>query len=138
MDEQKSMICWIKKHRKELVATGVCIGALVLVVLGLQNQEEIKAVSDSLRKKVKRPAAALTKAVTEVTEDVVAAPIQSVITTATTNRDTAPFEVSRHIRNLPSGHHASQEKIEGALRNNIILLDGQTWVDNYVKGSVAV
>ena len=47
---------------------------------------------------------------------------------------TRPFEVRGFVRNLPKGYHASQEKITEACSNNIILLDGQTWVNSYMKG----
>lgn len=137
MNERKGFICWIKEHRKKLTIAGISIGALILIVLGIKNQEMIKVVWDSLRKAVKQPTAKAAEAVTKVTVEIPLEPIQEVITAVTSNSETLPFEVSRHIRNLPEGWHASPEKIAEALKNNIILMDGQTWVESYMKGGVA-
>ena len=38
-----------------------------------------------------------------------------------------------HIRNLPAGWHASQEKIKRANEMGIELMDNQTFVDAYMK-----
>lgn len=48
-----------------------------------------------------------------------------------------PFEVSKHIRNLPSNHQPSTDKILQAHVNGIELREHQTWVDNYTKNHVA-
>ena len=46
-------------------------------------------------------------------------------------------EVRRHIRNLHEGWHASPEKLAAAREMGILLQEGQTWVDNYMKGVCA-
>lgn len=137
MKERKSLIRWIKEHKKELIIAGISIGTLILIILGIKNRAAIKALWESLRKVVKHPTAKVTETVTKVTVEIPQEPIKEVITAVASNSDTIPFEVSRHIRNLPDGWHASPEKVADALKNNIILMDGQTWVDSYMKGGVA-
>lgn len=137
MKDRKGVIRWIKEHKKELIIAGISIGTLILIILGIKNRTEIRALWDSLRKVVKHPTVKVTETVTEVMVEMPKEPINEVITAVMSNSDTIPFEVSRHIRNLPDGWHASPEKVAEALKNNIILMDGQTWVDSYMKGSVA-
>lgn len=81
--------------------------------------------------------AEVTETVTKVTAEIPSEHIQEAVTAMASSSESLPFEVSRHIRNLPNGWHASSEKIAEALKNNIRLIDGQTWVDSYVKGSVS-
>lgn len=50
---------------------------------------------------------------------------------------TNPYDVSKHIRNLPKGQRASAEKIATAMENGFELKEGQTWVTDYVKGVAA-
>lgn len=137
MHEQKRLIRWIKKHKAELIIAGFSIGALILMVIGLKNHEMIKDVWESLRASVAQPKANVAKTVTKVTVDIQPEPIQEIVTTITSNSDSISYEVSRHIRNLPEGWHASPEKIASALEKDIHLMDGQTWVDSYMKGGVA-
>lgn len=137
MDERKGFICWIKGHRKELTIAGISIGTLILIVFGIKNREIVKVVWDSLRKAVKQSTAKAAETAAKVTVEIPQEPIQEVITAVASNSETLSFEVSRHIRNLPEGWHASPEKIAKALKNNIILMDGQTWVESYMKGDIA-
>lgn len=133
MEERKDLIQWIKEHRKQLILAGVGVGTLILFVFGIKNQEEIKAVWKSLEGVVRYPTVKVngevTKAITETTPALVPE-----IGAVVSNSETLPFEVSRHIRNLPEGWHASPEKVAEALKNNITLQEGQTWVDSYLKG----
>ena len=134
MKERKGFIHWIKEHKKELIIAGVSIGALALIVLGIENRDAIKEVWDSLRNVVKYPTEKLTETATKVAVEIPQDSVMKVVSAMASNSSSIPFEVSRHIRNLPDGWHASPEKVAEALKNNIILLDGQTWVDSYVKG----
>lgn len=136
MHEQKRIIRWIKKHKAELIIAGFSIGTLILMVLGIKNHAMIKSLWESLRASVEQPRVNMTT-VTKVTVDVQPEPIKEVFTTIQSNSDPLPYEVSRHIRNLPEGWHASPEKIASALENNITLMDSQTWVESYMKGGVA-
>ena len=137
MKERKGLIRWIKEHKNELIIAGISIGTLVLIILGIKNRDMIKAVWDSLRMIVKHPPVKVTETVTKVAVEIPREPVNEVVNVAAWNPDRTSFEVSRHIRNLPDGWHASPEKVAEALKNNIILMDGQTWVDSYMKGGVA-
>lgn len=137
MEERKKLIQWIKQHRKELVIVGLSIGALILIILGIKNRETIKSLWDSLMKAVKQTNVKTTETITSVTVEITPEPVKTGLTAVVSNSNSIPFEVSRHIRNLPDGWHASPEKIAEALKNNIILMDGQTWVDGYIKGGIA-
>ncbi len=137
MEDRKSLIRWIKDHKKQMIIAGISIGTLILIILGIKNRAAIKAVWDSLKGVVKHPTAKAAEEVAKVVTDTPPAPASEIVTAVVSNSETLPFEVSRHIRNLPDGWHASPEKVAEALKNNIILMDGQTWVDSYVKGGVA-
>ena len=137
MEDRKSLIRWIKDHKKQMIIAGISIGTLILIILGIKNRAAIKAVWDSQKGVVKHPTAKAAEEVAKVVTDIPPAPASEIVTAVVSNSETLPFEVSRHIRNLPDGWHASPEKVAEALKNNIILMDGQTWVDSYVKGGVA-
>jgi len=140
MEERKGLIRWIKEHKKELLIAGISIGALILIVLGIKNKDEIMALWNTLRKVPKQPTVKVTETVRKVTTEYPiepVQPVQDVFDAVSSKSDSLPFEVSRHIRNLPEGWHASPEKIAEALENNIILMDGQTWVERYMKGEAA-
>ena len=49
----------------------------------------------------------------------------------------AAHEVSGHIRNLPTGQHASAEKRKAAEENGVILAEDQTYVEDYHTGNGA-
>lgn len=137
MEERRGLIRWIKEHKKVLIAAGISIGTLILIILGIKNKDSLKSVWDSLKRITENPTP---KAVEEVTRRISEIPIEPapiVVPAVPSNSETLPFEVSRHIRNLPDGWHASQEKIEEALKNNISLVEGQTWVESYTKGGAA-
>ena len=137
MEDRKGLIRWIKKHRKMLIAAGISIGVLILVVLGIKNKAALNALWDSLKGITNHQAPKAAAKVTKAVSEVVSEPVREVASAVPSNSETLPFEVSRHIRNLPVGWHASPEKVAEALKNNIILMDGQTWVESYMKGVVA-
>lgn len=154
MKEQRKFISWIKAHKKALIIAGISIGTLIAIVLGIKNREAIMEVWASLRKIVEKPAEKVLKApvvekVAEVAPAIGASPVADQILGEVTpvveecaaeigrRGYTAPFDVSRHIRTLADGQHASPEKVEAALKLNIILQAGQTWVEGYTKGVTA-
>ena len=144
MAERKNLIQWVKEHKKQLIIAGIGIGTLILIIWGIKNRKTIESLLDSLKDAVKNPTAKnaeeISKAVMEralVPEPIpLPEPDPVIVPVTASNLEELPFAVRRHIRNLPDGWHASPEKIEEALRNNITLMDGQTWVDSYLKGSV--
>lgn len=154
MKEQRKFISWIKAHKKALIIAGISIGTLIAIVLGIKNREAIMEVWASMRKIVEKPTEKVLKApvvekVAEVATAIGVSPVADQILrevtpvveecTAEIGRRgyTAPFDVSRHIRTLADGQHASPEKVEAALKLNIILQAGQTWVEGYTKGVTA-
>lgn len=142
MEKRKSLIQWVKEHKKQLIIAGIGIGTLILIIWGIKNRKTIESLLDPLRDVVKNPTAKnaeeISKAVMErapVPEPIpLPEPDPVIVPVTASNLEELPFAVRRHIRNLPDGWHASPEKIEEALKNNIILMDGQTWVDSYMKG----
>lgn len=138
--EKKSFLKWIKAHRRELIITGISVTALIAIVLGANNVEILKALLKSLREKISNPTSVT---VPQIPATVVIEQAPTIISSSTptdtlllsSKADSLPFEVQKHIRNLPEGWHASAEKIATALDNGIILEAGQTWVENYMKGA---
>ena len=154
MKEQRKFIRWIKAHKKALIIAGISIGTLIVIVLGIKNREAIMEVWASLKEVAEKPTekalkARVVKKVASVAPVIPVTPAPDQILGevvpvveeygAAIGRSSyaAPFEVSRHIRTLPLGQHASPEKVEAALKLDIILQDGQTLVDAYMKGVTA-
>lgn len=133
MKEQSQMIQWIKAHKKQLILAGLGVSALIALVLGIKNKDALKSLWESVKITVDPTA---TKISDSVTTTVIEPPPEAPILLLS-NDSLVPQEVSRHIRNLHEGWHASPEKQASALEMGIILVDGQTWVDNYTKGKRA-
>ena len=137
-----------------LIIAGISIGTLIAIVLGIKNREAIMEVWASLKKVVEKPTekalrAPVMEKVAKVAPVISVAPATDQVLgevkplveecAAEIGRQgyAAPFDVSRHIRTLSEGRHASPEKVEAALKLNIVLQDGQTWVEGYTKGVTA-
>lgn len=135
MEERKGFARWIEKNKEKLIIAGIGTGSLLLVVLGIRNRETIQMVWNSLKEAVKQPTEIMVAA--NITLQISPELIPETVTAVVSDSKCLPFEVSGHIRNLPDGWRASPEKIAEAMENNIMLLDGQTWVDSYVKGGIA-
>lgn len=133
MKEQSQIIQWIKAHKKQLILAGIGIAAMIALVLGIKNKDTLKALWASLKGAVEPTAERISDAVTTtVTEIPTETPALLL-----SNDPCVPQEVRRHIRNLHEGWHASPEKLAAAREMGIILQEGQTWVDNYMKGVCA-
>lgn len=144
MNEDKNKFRqWIKDHKKELTIAGISTTMLILLVLAVKNRAELAELMRKVTASLSKTSdSAAVNAVCPVNIDacahvsdvtsVVSQPVQNI--TSGTQVDRIPFEVSKHIRNLPDGYHASPEKVATALENGIQLLDNQTWVMNYTKG----
>lgn len=138
--DKKSFLKWIKAHRRELIIAGISVSTLIVIVLGANNIEMLKALLKSLRERISNPTSVKvpqipTAVVIEQTPTIISSSIPIDTLLLSSNADSLPFEVQKHIRNLPEGWHASAEKIATALDNGIILEAGQTWVENYMKGA---
>ena len=134
MNERKKVIRWIKTHRKALVIAGISITALIAIIMGIKNRQAIKQIWMLLRAKVEKPVA---QAIGSQPVHVKGITTEEVISAVTEHREVASFDVSKHIRNLPYGRHASAEKIATALENGFVLSENQTWVVDYAKGMAA-
>lgn len=133
MNEKKGIITWIKAHKKQLILAGIGITALIALVLGIKNKETLKALWASLK-------AMLAPTPQKVTETVNVVLLEKPVSTTVrmiSDDPAIPTEVRRHIRNLHEGWKASPEKLAAALEKNIILQEGQTWVENYKKEGCA-
>ena len=130
MMEKTKLIRWIKENRKVLIATGISIGLIIAIVLGIKNADALKAVWASLRNTTAKAAMDTGKHSAHMITN------QARITVAR-NNPVGPFDVSAHLRNLHEGCHASAEKIATALENGFSLKEGQTWVEAYTKGIAA-
>lgn len=133
MKEQNQMIQWIKAHKKQLILAGIGIAALIALVLGIKNKDTLKALWASLKGAVEPTAERISDAVTATATEI---PTETPALLLS-NDPCVPQEVRRHIRNLHEGWHASPEKLAAAREMGIILQEGQTWVDNYMKGVCA-
>ena len=137
--EKDTFIKWVKAHKKELIFAGISIASLIGIIFGIKNKDSIEALWATLQKSVAK--VPVDKAVVKVTENV----IPVVETVSTTNITLFPvhreyraaFGVTGHIRNLHEDWNASPEKIAAAVAYGIELLPGQTWVENYTKGTIA-
>ncbi|MDF2800386.1 MAG: hypothetical protein K0S61_289 [Anaerocolumna sp.] len=143
MEEQKNgLIQWVKANKKELIIAGISIAAIIGIIVGIKNKDQIMALWESLRKSVENSPVKVPTASREVIESIAHEPAQVVeIVSATeiiklpSNYKTQfPFDVCDHIRNLPNGWHASDKKITTAAEYGYNLKPGQTWVDTYTKG----
>ena len=138
---KNQLIMWLKVHKKELLLVGVSITSVIAIILAIQNQEAIEELWLSLTKKVELSPELAVDSITNSApmippNDIPVKTIESIsdsIPVFLSNDPHIPFEVSRHIRNLPEGWNPSPEKIAAALKNNILLQEGQTWVEAYLK-----
>lgn len=137
MEEKNSLVQWIKDHKKELVVAGIGVGALILIILGIKNKAALKAAWGSIKDRARRPSSGHSEHITRVVAEIPPAPAPESHRMLPSNSPSLPYEVKRHIRNLPAGRHASPEKKATAAAYNIQLMEGQTWVRDYMKGGVA-
>lgn len=133
MKERNQIVQWIKSHKKQLILAGIGVAALIALILGIKNKDTLKALWESLKGAVKPHAERISDTVTTtVTEIPTETPALLL-----SDDPCVPQEVRRHIRNLHEGWHASPEKKAAAREIGIILQEGQTWVDGYMKGVCA-
>ena len=148
------MLCWIKEHKKQLAAAGVCIGAVLLAIWGIRHRSQLKALWSELKFLIHTPAQEGASSIPELSREVArsveedVAVVKQVFDTAVMG-STNPIQeapnvititsavIPEHLRTLPKGWHPSPAKIEEALSKGITLLDNQTLVDSYLRGGVA-
>ena len=69
-EEQKSLLSWIKKHRKELIIAGISVTTIIFVALGIKNKDAITSFWNNLKKEISTPNKYSSKWFEAVTDDV--------------------------------------------------------------------
>lgn len=54
MEEKKSLLLWIKEHKKQLIIAGVSIATIVGIILAIKNRESILRLWTSLKKAIEK------------------------------------------------------------------------------------
>ncbi len=142
--DKKTVLEWLKEHKKELAIAGMSIAGIILTILAIKNRDKLmkylSELQDVISKLTKTEQSkktmsicntASTNIVSEIPEHI---EISEAVTSDNPITHRIPFEVQKHIRNLPQGYHPSIAKIETALENGIELAPHQTWVRDYQKG----
>ncbi len=131
MSERHKLVDWVKAHKKQLLIAGISFTAIIGIIIGLKNKEDIKglweALENSLSKTPKKPPESI--AIVQTAPPV----IEEAIPVRLYTSPQEPFDVSQHIRNLSGGRHHSVEKAAEAAALGIDLLPQQTLVDTYTK-----
>jgi hypothetical protein len=138
--EQYGFYDWVKQHKKPIIV-GCCIvvatvaGVLIYKKLSLPKSgiERLKPLHRLEREALSQPLKIECPKLPSVDPITKSSVVE--VTTCLNGGD--PFEVSKHIRNLPSNRQPSTDKILRALENGIDLSEHQTWVDSYTKNQVA-
>lgn len=131
MEERKSLTQWVKEHEKELIIAGVSIAVISAVIIGIKNHKALEKVWESLRNLVEKTSDTVPVANTISFAEVT--PVKDIEEIGiVANR--IPHSVVEHLRNLPEGWRASEEKIATAAEHGYDLLPGQTWVETYRTG----
>ena len=138
--EQYGFCDWVKQHKKPIIVgcfivVATVAGVLIYKKLSLPKSsiERLKPLHLLEREALSQPLkieCPKLPSVNPITKSSV-----SEVTTCLNGGE--PFEVSKHIRNLPSNRQPSTDKILRALENGIDLSEHQTWVDSYTKNQVA-
>lgn len=127
--DKKTVIGWIKKHKKELLIIGISIAGLIAVILGMNNKNELEEKYSLLKESVKKSSGCIFKEdfASESKEVLIPADLEE----PQNNLEIGKKLLSRcsHLRKLPIGHKASAEKIATAKENGFDDLEkGYTWV----------
>lgn len=131
LEEKEGLLIWIKRYKKHLIIAGVSITAIVGIILGIKNKDEIIKMWEVLAEKIK------IQSTIEATSISASVSSPSLVQLESNTRPyTSPkeaFDVRGHIRNMDIGKHHSPEKAVEAAALGIELLPNQTWVDTYQK-----
>ena len=137
--EQRSFIEWLKVHKTELILAGVGIPLIILLILGIKNQDQLLALWKSLKNKISEVPKYSTMTQTIKKPSLVEATPPRLVIHATHSYKGAkiPQGVGSHLRNLPKGQRASAYKLATASENGFLLHPGQTWVKDYTKNTIS-
>ena len=138
MKEKKDFIVWVKQHKKELIIAGLSVMTIVAIILGIKHFDELKELWNTLRGITEQPIKSVSAPRNVLPPDTASLPVQTVkpvVNDVVRQSASEPFDVSKHLRNLHTGWHASPDKIATALENGFVLEEGQTWVTDFTKGA---
>ena len=136
MITKKEFVAWVKVHKRELIISGISIVSILLVIAGISQQDKLEELFLSLCDKsssIPKDNGATVTPICRAFSD--SANSGCVRISSEFDCDSSAYTVSRHIRELPKGWHASADKIKMAQEYGISLHPGQTWVDEYTKCS---
>ena len=137
--EKENFIKWVRVHKRELVIAGVCITAVISVILGYKNKAELMKLWKSLEGKICKQSQTKTIINDSKKVDVISSvePFSVAIAEYASNIIANPQTVTAHKRNLPEGWKASPNKMSTALENGFNLQGNQTWVKEYNRNRIA-
>lgn len=141
MKKIESVKEWSKKHRKKIVVAGIATASVAGFLVGLSHrkaiQDTIMKVATKCNHKCFSDGGATDRILNSASDIGIDAGKNLVSNVPSEDSYQNTFGVMEHIRNLPAGWHASQEKIKRANEMGIELMDNQTFVDAYMKGTKA-
>ena len=132
MEEKKNdFLEWVKAHKKQLVLAGIGVSALVVIVFGIMNKDDLVKLWVELEERINKVPRSIP---TSGSVTRIATPETEIInTTRSYTCPQEPINVRLHIRTLNGGRTHSAEKAAEAIELGIELLPNQTLVDPYVK-----
>ena len=122
-ESKKGVLVWIKEHKAQLILAGVSITAIVGIIWGVKNKDELTKLWSSLAKSIKMDSVTTTTSM----------PKKAILRKRPYTSPTEAFDVRRHIRTMAAGKHHSAAKAAEAAKLGIDLLPNQTLVDPYTK-----
>ena len=143
MEEKKSFFFFFREHRKELLISGISMATIMGIVFSIKHKDSLIELWNILKSIIDKSAFATSVIDKDETlewiEPIVEnKPVQTLITIDPGCLERLPHDVKAHLRVLPSGQHASSEKIATAAENGFDLsVGGITWVKDYSTGLVA-
>lgn len=126
MENKKSkFISWVKKHRVELIVSGISVASLILIILHYNGSVDDlfnMIRNKTLNKNINNENLAQVFNLQPITENKIKGDIE--------------ISVKEHIRKLPKGCHASPTKIKEAFSKGIDISDGSsTLVRSYTRNA---
>ena len=126
MENKKSeFISWVKKHRVELIVSGISVASLILIILHYNGSVDDlfnMIHNKTLNKNINNENLAQVFNLQTITESKIKGDIK--------------IPVKEHIRKLPKGCHASPTKIKEAFSKGIDISDGSsTLVRSYTRNA---
>lgn len=128
--EKQVFIQWVKAHKRALIIAGISVAAIIGIIVGIKKKETLMELWSCLQKQM----GSSSYVPIEKTEEVLYK--TEIIGFPAKRNLLASIEVSDHLRNLPDGWQASEQKITSALEHGYHLEVGQTWVNTYTKNRV--